>query len=894
MFLGKKNLLLVFTVFLLLFILVGCGKKKSDDTIDPRVQRAFDLIEKGIFPESERILKEVKSEKPDDCYASWGMVFVSFNKVLEVINSIISLLSGFTQFGLSPRLDDLSDFREKNLSDIVSFAILPILSPTDELSKNISVIDAKKCYVSVSFPFVLGSRSNPVTKSRLGEIKGENKLWGPTEAALFGGISNLLSGILKFILVINLDINLSKLIDLQFRTDISSILSFGSTPVPQDVLRGVSSQQMGFLTSALSFNVYDTAIFFASLAYIVEVSPEFLKLKPGSERNIDDIADQLSRGFELLRRFLSYIPSYSNERTIIGYKDIGKRGLSADDDIFLNVYNEEGERGLFIKLGNFEIKVDAILSSLALKPLVNYELNKKISEFFSTFSKALDINNPNIKEEDRWIDLSILSYVIPLIEIPSTVRFSPKNFLEGLKRNPEGLRAILPVWSDLNYDGFPEFIIEAESKDLESKFCFRKEDRMQNFVVSPPYIAVDSIAPDMRRVRIVTSRGSYNADFSCYLRQDVQNNEANFLLYLDSYIFVKNLEIKSQTIEMLFDVFDCDSYYDQQYFICVKKSGTSSYAPYAFIGRELYPLDKVFSDQKLLEIFQRELLTSYNTYVTSITSDSCQQFVRKGLKSYKGEDFFTLRVCEEKTYSAGSTYFPAKAILDLDSCFHDFNSVYFVFPFYVSSGTLYANNPNIFLSREDISNMTLKAISLGQFVGDVEKAIRFITENISVVKNAQRFKIFSLFFTDSDKLRVETLRNFPQYSYVVLGCSSILPRCFYAQDSSHFPSRVFSQGIPLNLTIKNDCMFPDGDWSYYYVAFRDPTFFNSVKVNIKGTGKMCDGDAEGWVEPDQYLMNKVFTDLLQRTFGPIVSVIARVVGIITGTYHDISQGEYCE
>lgn len=888
---SRKILLLTLLVFTF-----GCGKKKNVDTIDPRVLNAFELIEKGFFLESERILKQVKDEKPDDCYASWGMVFVSFNKVLEVINSIISILSGFVDVGFSPRFDILSDLKERNLSDIVSLAILPILSPTDEISKNISVIDAKKCFVNVSFPFVLGSRSLTLTKSRLGNLRGDNNLWGPTEAALFGGISNILAGMLKFILVINLDLNLSKLIDLQFRTDINSLVSFGSTPVPQDILRGVSSQQISFLTSALSFNVYDTAIFFASLAYIVEVSPEFLKLKPGSERNIDEVAEQFSRGFNFLMRSLDYIPVYSNEKTIIGYKDIGKKGLSADDDIFLNIYNEEGEQGLFVKLGNFDLKVDGILSSLVLKPLVNPDVNKKIYDFFSIFSKAIDINNPNIKEEERWVDLSIFSYVIPLIEIPSTIRFSPKNFLEGLKKNPEGLRAILPIWSDLNYDGFPEFLVEAESRQLESKFCFKKEDRNQKFVISPPYISVDSLpSTEKKRIRIVTSRVSYNTDFFCYLNHDIKRDGEGFSLYIDSSIFVRGLDMKTQRVEMSFDVFDCDSYVGQKYFICFRKSGISSYNAYAFIEKELYPIVKIFSDDELLEIFQKDLLRSYSTHVTTNVVDSCFEELRSESKSYKGVDYFKLKICDEKVYSIGSTYFSARAQFDYDSCFHDFNNLYFLFPFYFSpDGLLSSSNPNIFLSKGELSTNALKSLSIGQSIGDHEKAIRYITENLSVVKNAQRFKIFSLFFTDPDVIRVETIGKFPLYSYIVLGCSAILPRCFYAEDSPHFPPKVISQGIPLSVNIKNDCMFPDGDWSYYYVAFRDPTFYNSIRVNVKNIGKSCVDDPDGWVEPDQYLMNKVFADLLQRTFGPILSVIARILGIITGTYQDISQGENCD
>lgn len=887
-------------VFSLLFI--SCSKKEEVEQIDPRVQKAFGLIEKGSFPEAERIIREVRKENPNDCYAAWGTFFIAIKRIMDVINSVISLFSGFGQLGISPRIDFSSDFREKNLSDIISLAILPILSPTEDISQSVAVIDAKKCYVSVSLPLVIGSKSSPISSSRLGELKGERKVWGPTEAALLGSVANILSGIFKFLLVINFDINISKLIDLQFKVDLSSLISFGSSPAPQDILRDLSSQQLSFLTSALSFNVYDTAIFFASLAYILEVSPDFLKLKPGSEANLDEIASQLSLGFYLFNQFLKYISIYSNEKTIIGYKDIGKRGLSADDDIFLNIYNEEGEQGFFVKLGNLDLKLDGILSSLILKPIVNPELNKKVSDFSYIFSRALDINNPNIKEEERWIDLSLLSYVLPLIEIPSVIKFSPKNFIEGLKKTPEGLRAILPIWSDLNNDGFPEFLIEAESRNLEHRFCFRKEDRTRKFVVYPPYIVLGDLSPGKKRVRIITTRGTVNTDFSCYVRHDIQNVAGNFSFYIDSSINVNNLQISAQSVEMRFDVFDCSSYDTQveKYFVCYRSdqggliSGSSN-RPYVYIENSFYPIEKVFSDQKLLDIFQRKLITSYTQSVSPQESveGNCQHKSWVKQKSFKGEDTFSMIICPLRNYSLSNTYFSAQANFEIYSCFYEFNNLYFVFPFRISDENLVGVTPDILLTRGLLSTDDMKILSVGRYIQDGEKAKNYITENISVVRSAQRYRVFSLFFTDPDVLRVNTLRDFPMNSFIVLGCSTVLPRCFYAQDSPHFPSRVISQGIVINPNIKNDCMFPDGDWSYYYLAFRDPTFFNSVRVNVANIAMMCQNDPQDWVEPDQYLMNKVFAYILQRTLSPIISVVARIIGIITGTYQDISQGEYC-
>lgn len=894
-----------FLIIVFFFLLSSCGGRKAgEEEIDPRVQNAFSLIEKGTFDEAERILKEVKREKPDDCYASWGIFFVSLNKIISVINSVISTFSSFVQSGLSPRFSP-KDVEEKNLSDFLAVLLFPILSPIEEISENAVIIDAKKCKVGISFPFILGSRTSPLTSSRLGELKGPKKMWGPTEAAFIGGFANIIGGVLKFLLTINFDIDLRKLLDIQARLDIGDILSLTSSPAPQDILGGISSQQISFLSSALSLDVYDPVIFWAQLAYVIDTSPDFLKLKPGSEHNIDDIAETLSTGLSLLSKFLQYIPQYSDERTIIGYRDIGKRGLSADDEIFLNIYSEEGEQGFFVKLGNLDLKLDAIIGSLFLKPLVNPELNKRISDFLSIFSKAIDINNPNIKEEERWVDLSLLSYAIPLLEIPPTIKFNPKNFLEGLKSTPEGLRAILPIWSDLNGDGFPEFVIEAESNRLEGKFCMKKEDRIQEFVLTP-YIVVSELQGDKKRIRIVESRGSYEADFFCHVNHRIKSSEDRFSVAISSEMKVKKLRVNARSIEMKFDVSDCDSYdtTSQKYFVCYRIEsggffGGGTYKPYVFIEDSFYTFDQILSDKLLSEKFSTKVIGTYTNYpefVSTFTEGECTTHIWKRFLSYKSSDpdTFSITECPERSYSVENTSISSQAEIDINTCFYDFRWLHTVFPFYLSGDKFLPVLPDIYLSKKDFSSKDVQLVSVGRIIGDGEKASKYIIENISTAKLSQRYKLFVFFFTDPDIVRSLSIKNFPQNTFIVLGCSAALPRCFFGDDSPHFPSRVVHQGIVLDPRIKPDCMFPDGNWSYYYVAFKDPTFFNSIRVNIKNIGKMCGGDPDGWVVPDQYLINKVVADLLQRTISPIASVIARIIGIVTGTYQDILQGDACE
>lgn len=91
-------------------------------------------------------------------------------------------------------------------------------------------------------------------------------------------------------------------------------------------------------------------------------------------------------------------------------------------------------------------------------------------------------------------------------------------------------------------------------------------------------------------------------------------------------------------------------------------------------------------------------------------------------------------------------------------------------------------------------------------------------------------------------------------------------------------------------------MFPQGQWSFYYVAFRDPTFFNSIQVKLSPLGEenLCKDDPRDWITPDNYLMSKVLADIIVRTVSPLVSFIADLVGLLRGSSSgEIIQGDFC-
>jgi len=132
----------------------------------------------------------------------------------------------------------------------------------------------------------------------IGQKGGPANRWGPTEAAILGFFTNIFDAILKFILAINWDINIEKLLDFQVKINLEGLENLlgqqSQIVTPQGTIQNLSLTQIQILNSALSFDPFDTAVLFSSLAFIFDTSPDLLRLRSDGDKILDEVAEHIS------------------------------------------------------------------------------------------------------------------------------------------------------------------------------------------------------------------------------------------------------------------------------------------------------------------------------------------------------------------------------------------------------------------------------------------------------------------------------------------------------------------------------------------------------------------------------------------------------------------------
>ncbi len=1050
-------LLLPITIFPLIFI--RCNKKENPD-FTPQIGKALTYIENEQFGEAEKILKDVKIRDPQNCEASYGLALIHLRNLVEGINSILSIFFGFTEQG-SPKIPSQGPEIQKyttnyyyedeprikiflnriakkaTISNAIYTLIRPAFIQIDEIVKNTTVVLSKKCYINVALPIKIGVGQNIISYLYIGQKGGPANRWGPTEAAILGFFTNILDAILKFILAINWDINIEKLLDLQVKINLEGLENLLGQPsqivTPQGTIQNLSQTQLQILNSALSFDPFDTAVLFSSLAFIFDTSPDLLRLRSGGDKILDEVAEHISVASDLFIKTFEFITKYSDKNSIIAYEDLTKDGLSSDDFVDLNTFRiPDLQKGLFAKIGNTEIKLDKTLISVLIKPFLYKETREKYLKFFSKAKIAFDVKNDKIDDNQRWISIKEALSLIPLISVQDTIRFNPKRFLDGLKKNSEGFRAILPIWTDLTGDGIPEFVIEAESKSINDKFCFAPQDRIKNKFIVKPLIQLQGEKISFSRlISIIYTKGEITQDYWCYISPELDYS-GNYQMGVSAEMFIKNIDLTVETKELIFQAIPCEAFSkDETNFVCYRKEDNrekmfakikndegkiNEYEiekaildnriykdfeskiinrftkPATFMGQYIVPSVKIKPDneQKLnleiswndieipdndvslydIEIFYPETGTSSYPIFLSESAPGVKRCVG-GICSEKDEDcsgaiclynigdIATIlqgnrKIClrikaytkegtirshykclefpqgvtlnpneidrfekpfnisggetklflEVKTYSRPERfslkepiYISRRGKIEGDSCVFNMKIVLALAPFKIElEGDKAYFTPyipaEIFVRSSDFRDDFQDKIVQGLAIRDIDN---FFIENVAFLRRSPKYKVFSAFFSPKEEIipRYYSLTSFPQLSKLVVGCAALIPRCFFSSDADHFPKEIITQGVRKNIRIKRDCQFPDSEWSFYYIAFRDPTFFGSIQVNLDPL-KKCDGDPEGWIDPDNYTLNKVSVDFIQRTISPIVSLFSSLVGIITGQLQYISQGVQCD
>jgi len=1059
----KKSFFKKFVVVIVSFILISvlsCARKQSG-SLNGQILQALSYIENGEFNYAEKLLQEVKAKDPENCEASYGLALIYLRNLVEIVNSVLSIAFGLGEsFGQSPSLEiqyDNSDFdksiwshneikrltKKANLSDAIRSILEPAFTETEKIVRNIQIAVSKRCYIRVALPIRLGTEKNTIAHFFVGEKGGNLNKWGPTEAAFIGFFANIIDAIFKFIFVINWDINIEKLIDLQAKINLESLLGPlvqpGQAVSPQEAIGILSQIQLQILNSAISTDPFDTVALFASLAYIIDTSPDLLKLQKGSERILDEVPQHLTVAFDLFIKIFEFITNYSDKDSIIAYQDSTGDGLSTDDFIDLNVFDYPSlQKGLFISAGRSKIKIDKILISTLFRPFLFKETRERYLSAFTRFRDAFDIKNEKIPESQRWINLQYALSLIPFISVQDTIRFNPKKFFEGLKSNPEGLRAILPVWTDITGDGVPEFIIEAEAIGTSEKFCFAPPDRIKSrFIVKPLLQLRGEEISQLKYITIIYSKGEITQDFWCRISPyliPVAGRE--YQASISAEMYINNIELNIETKELNFSVLPCDLFAeDEVNFVCYVKEKNKERMIVRIKDNEGtvndYEFQKVLADNKIYKDFEDKVIRRFtqpatymgqyiipsvmldenkDLYVSwndiEVKDNDVSSYTIEVLLPETGQIPYTISV-EENSYGvkrcvggicstkdedcSGATClykignveeflqgyrricvrikgwavenfilknvvsshlkcfeFPQGIINDTPNTIDIFekefrtkqatkttltfevktfarpknfslkNPIYIHMEGGIEGRTCLFNprivlavapfkfttaegdkgyiepyiDPKIFLRTKDFDDDFQDKVIQALAIGDLEN---FSVENVRYVRKARKYKVFSAFFSQNENVvpRYFSITEFPLRSLLVLGCASVIPRCFFNSDSAHFPEEVIFRGVRKNLRINKDCAFPEVPWSYYYIAFRDPTFFGSIQVNLDPL-KKCDGDPQGWVEPDNYSLNKVTVDLIHRTVSPIVSLISGGIGTITGLQQYISTGDFCK
>ena len=853
-----------YTIFIVLANLFFCGGKEQTFVSKDVVQDGFNLIDRNDIVTAKKRFISVKEIEPSNCPASWGLVLVNVIDLVKNLDAIISTLqSSFSGITISPKFTT-KNLKTKSISinNIFDTLFSPTVNIIESITENTKVVIDKKCYVKSSIPIKMGDP--PFLNFYM------RGYFGPTEAAFIGFLSEFLRSLIVFMLSLNFDVSIADILrpSLDIETNINLFGSgSGSGFISSDLggvsgLQNIASNTRNILSEALSLNTRDWVGLIMSLAHIFDSSPDFLKLRTDTGIHIDDSAMSFSRAFKYASLFFDFIAKYSNEETIFAYEDTEGDGISSDDIIFFNVYdihNNQWRRGLYIYTNDREMRIDELIITLLVKPVLAEKIRTVIVKFLDEWSKAFDITDP----KDIWIHFSDLNNItFSIFSIADTVIFNPKQFYREIKKNPEGLRSLLPYWSDQDNDGYAEFLVEAEVPEGEvDNTCIKQESRISNIMLEPM-----NYYSDTSNTTLATWwEGSIERNVICSVTSDsyLSEEDAKYHIVPSFSVSVPKFSVTMNSVR-------------------VRTTGNLPLTKADIKSRR---------DQILSERSQEQ---SYPSVTTSFAS---------------------------------SRIFTQKETLILDSCAIDGN-LRMLLVFQPIRGDVWQK---VFFSTQDSDYLSLFGVSQKGIFGYIKdwtqnkikeqllypSVVSVFEENVQpAMRNTippPKISFDMSFFSNSQFLAYSEIFYFfiappwmsedrwytapPLNSLFLSGCIFVIQQCTLTRDSSHFMKDFVFRGFKTDVHIKKDCMFPiKGEMPFVYIAFRDPTFFNSIKVNLKNIKVPCnDEQKEDWVFPDLYSANKVIANFIAGTVAPLVQIVSgglQLTGILgTG---DIIAGEICK
>ncbi len=441
-----------FCFFFLMCFFLSCGGK---DDLNDYIKKGESFLKIGNPDSARENFLKAKAIDPEDCRANYGLLLSD----LLGLSSLLSMGSSMMG-GISP---------QGGVDALATQFFSTIESLFKRIQDSVKVIEKKDCRYSFnSLPIFVGEN--------MFLVMGE---WKEGEAQLIGGIADLLNGLIHILLSQNYEFEIDKFLDV-FREKYQTYEQLFEDPL--ELIRFIG--------------------------YIPSTSKDFLKLSEARKDLFNLGRNELSSGFERLKRALELIFS-PDEKDKCPYDDIimwndedNSGDLSSGDQIDIRVYRydpaewKKGSdenwkyvpepyenwkcdgnvyRGCFPLMESLCLEEDIV--QLVITDVINENYLRIVKNFLDDISKSIKGEYTEPITMGRFNELipKEINTLLRLlgIEFKNTMSFRFYKFFE----KPRSLREFLPYWFDQDNDGYAEFLIEAESKKLKSEYVKDKDSK---------------------------------------------------------------------------------------------------------------------------------------------------------------------------------------------------------------------------------------------------------------------------------------------------------------------------------------------------------------------------------------------------------------------------------
>lgn len=428
---------------------VGCAEKENE------LGKGKKFLMEGDYYGAYENFSKVIAKDPENCEANYGLLLADTLMLVDQINAIIGLAQGLGS--------TLSSSAGGIVDQIVWSFLSSFLEVFDEMDASVEVVEKKNCSFKIDYIIIqIGLSEEPLA---LFALKGQ---WDKPEAQLIGTLANVAKSLLKFILSIDLDLELDPVLE---------IVQDPNSPIMKVISSCDFSNFPGFLTSC------DLTGLMRELGFAMDITGTFLSWHPERGYLFPEVSQEISEG---LRRageaiegiFKEVYPDEKKDNVLYIFDNDGDNQFTdiSKDDIIINAYKVvpgsvtepakvTDEKCLYIGGTCVDVFLGLALSGIDANFIKNtVDILKKWSEGFDVQRIEKEGNPPQPLHIVELLDLLPPIISSPIKDmVPDVVRILPWNlFSSSVTEKVSGPKDWLPYWVDLDGDGVSEFLIEAE------------------------------------------------------------------------------------------------------------------------------------------------------------------------------------------------------------------------------------------------------------------------------------------------------------------------------------------------------------------------------------------------------------------------------------------------